>query len=262
MTNLKTGLGLVVAGAALAAGGFMLGRVSVPPARIPDSYVDLAAAPAELRKLMSTPPFVEMLAGIIHVKDGRIELYNAMADSAPLQMPEGYPAWPGPFRLMTPRDGMRWIDTKLAAGEDLSRSKARWTIVNIWATWCAPCLAELPDLDRLAGELDGAGVGVFTIDADTQGKDTPGSVKALFEVKGYSNLAPVTAESTGVDAVLAAASMNRSRASFPTTLIFAPGGEIFGYVADTSDVSAGEAGWASPQMIDFFRKLSAMPAPA
>lgn len=29
---------------------------------------------------------------------------------------------------------------------DLAAQKGKWTIVNYWATWCSPCLKELPDI--------------------------------------------------------------------------------------------------------------------
>ena len=29
---------------------------------------------------------------------------------------------------------------------DLSRQSGKWVIVNFWATWCSPCLKELPDI--------------------------------------------------------------------------------------------------------------------
>ena len=29
---------------------------------------------------------------------------------------------------------------------DLSKQAGKWVIVNYWATWCAPCLKELPDI--------------------------------------------------------------------------------------------------------------------
>ncbi len=32
----------------------------------------------------------------------------------------------------------------------LSDYKGRWVLVNVWATWCAPCLEEIPELVALA----------------------------------------------------------------------------------------------------------------
>jgi thiol-disulfide isomerase/thioredoxin len=40
------------------------------------------------------------------------------------------------------------------------------TVLNIWATWCAPCRHEMPSLDRLAGLLDEARFRVMGLSVD------------------------------------------------------------------------------------------------
>ena len=39
------------------------------------------------------------------------------------------------------------IDGKL---HSLSDYRGEWVIVNFWATWCAPCIKEIPDLIELS----------------------------------------------------------------------------------------------------------------
>lgn len=56
-------------------------------------------------------------------------------------------------------------DFTLLDGQKLSFDdfNGRWVIVNFWAEWCAPCLEEVPELNRLArssGELNVAVLGV------------------------------------------------------------------------------------------------------
>src|SRR5699024_5559085 len=36
------------------------------------------------------------------------------------------------------------------AGQPLSRYAGRPLVVNFWATWCPPCVKEMPDLDELS----------------------------------------------------------------------------------------------------------------
>lgn len=58
-------------------------------------------------------------------------------------------------------------------------------LVNLWATWCAPCIAEMPTLDAVAANYGKRGLTVLTISQDSQGA---GVVKPFFEKHKWPNL--------------------------------------------------------------------------
>jgi len=47
--------------------------------------------------------------------------------------------------------------------ENLSQSKGRITLVNFWATWCPPCVHEIPSMNRLAAAYDKKDFGIVSI---------------------------------------------------------------------------------------------------
>ena len=49
----------------------------------------------------------------------------------------------------------------------LADFKGRALLVNLWATWCVPCRAEMPALDRLQAKAGGADFEVVAINVDT-----------------------------------------------------------------------------------------------
>jgi thiol-disulfide isomerase/thioredoxin len=59
-------------------------------------------------------------------------------------------------------------------------------LINLWATWCAPCVVEMPQLDALAAELEGE-VRVITISQDVRGAEV---VTPFFADRGFALLEP------------------------------------------------------------------------
>ena len=60
------------------------------------------------------------------------------------------------------------VKTLDGARFDLAQQSGKWVIVNYWATWCSPCLKELPDISAfVAGHRDKvAAIGLDYEDAE------------------------------------------------------------------------------------------------
>ena len=59
-------------------------------------------------------------------------------------------------------------------------------LLNLWATWCAPCVVEMPLLDEMAGEL-GDKVRVVTVSEDLRGAE---AVTPFFAEHDFAHLEP------------------------------------------------------------------------
>lgn len=71
------------------------------------------------------------------------------------------------------------------AGEELVLSEVgEPVLLNLWATWCAPCVVEMPLLDELAADLEGQ-VRVLTVSEDMRGAEV---VEPFFEARDLPNL--------------------------------------------------------------------------
>lgn len=64
-----------------------------------------------------------------------------------------------------PRQAPSQTPFETADGREMTLESldGRWRLVNLWATWCAPCREEMPALDRLAEAYSGTAFEVITI---------------------------------------------------------------------------------------------------
>ena len=89
---------------------------------------------------------------------------------------------------------------KTPAGETykLSELRGQAVLVNLWATWCPPCRAEMPTIEKMYQEYKGQGFNVLAVNMTSQ--DDP--LKVVPFVKEYGLSFPILLEETGDVALL------------------------------------------------------------
>jgi len=104
-------------------------------------------------------------------------------------------------------------------------------LVNLWATWCAPCLQELPSLDRLQAQLGSDRFQVVAISVDRRGVE---AVRPYFEKLKIAHLALYVepeghlAQSVGLQVL-------------PSTIVVDPRGLMLGKLIGAAEWDAPEA---------------------
>lgn len=112
----------------------------------------------------------------------------------------------------------------------LAAFRGKVVLLNYWATWCAPCVEEMPSLERLQGRLGGDGFTVLAISVDRQGLDI---VQPFLSRVGLKQL-PIYLDRSG-------ASMRAfGIRGLPTTMLIDREGREVGRLE-------GMANWESPE---------------
>lgn len=144
-----------------------------------------------------------------------------------------------PFaRATTPKElpELRFEDGAGGA-HTLAEFKGKLVLLNLWATWCAPCREEMPALDRLQAELGGRRFQVLALSIDQQ---RPEAARKFFADVGVKSLSLYVDRS-------AQASFKLGAVGLPSTLLVdANGREIGRHV--------GPAKWDSPEVVESLRR--------
>ncbi len=130
----------------------------------------------------------------------------AAAAPAPAAPPQAEAAKPErPALRVTTLDGKPW---------DLADRRGKWVVVNFWATWCSPCLKEMPELsalDAMHEHIEVVGLAYEEIDA--------GAMRAFLQEH------PVVYPVAIVDVYAPPADFDTPR-GLPMTYLIAPDGRV------------------------------------
>ncbi|WP_247872819.1 TlpA disulfide reductase family protein [Azospirillum sp. TSH64] len=121
---------------------------------------------------------------------------------------------------------------------DLADFKDRVILLNLWATWCGPCVKEMPSLDRLQAQLGGDAFQVVALSLDRGGRT---AVEPFYKKTGVEHLTVFL--DPGSESMKAL-----SLRGLPTTILVDPEGRELGRVE-------GAVEWDSPEVVAFLRQF-------
>jgi thiol-disulfide isomerase/thioredoxin len=149
------------------------------------------------------------------------------------------PLTEGLERVDPPRDPPNGTFTTGDGSEHrLSDFKGRGMVVNLWATWCAPCVAEMPSLEALSKALAPDDIAVLPLSSDRGGADAVGG---WYQQHGITAL-PILLDPKG--AMARAFSVR----GIPTTVVIDSAGQVVARLE-------GAADWAAPEARTLIRAL-------
>jgi thiol-disulfide isomerase/thioredoxin len=154
-----------------------------------------------------------------------------------------------PFRFVAQAERrafpiLRFVDDE-AKAVDLAQWRGKVVLLNIWATWCAPCRKEMPSLERLQAQLADDGLQVVPLSIDP-GAGAVAAVRAFYASHGLRHLR-IYHDAAGTAVELGAAGV-------PVTFLLDRQGREIGRVT-------GAAAWDGAEALALVRSHLAQRAP-
>ena len=120
---------------------------------------------------------------------------------------------------------------------ELSELRGKLVLVNLWATWCEPCLREMPSLERLQSQL-GERIAVLAVSEDRGGNKT---VEPFIAKLGLKSVKIYIDPKSEVGHAFGARGL-------PTSFLIDREGKVLGRVE-------GAAEWDSPKILGVLEPL-------
>jgi thiol-disulfide isomerase/thioredoxin len=148
------------------------------------------------------------------------------------------------FNLLgTPRPAPEVAFTDVAGREiSLADFHGKLILLNLWATWCAPCVEEMPSLDRLQAKLGGPGFQILAVSSDRAGAKV---VEPFLGKLGLADLKVYLDPKSKVNHAFGVRGL-------PTSILIDAEGRELGRLE-------GSAKWDSPETIAFLKHFMKAP---
>lgn len=133
------------------------------------------------------------------------------------------------------------LDIKTLDGKpfDLAQYKDKLLIMNVWATWCAPCLKEIPELIKLQKQFKDKNIQIVGVSVDEDPEKLPDFLKKYKMSDFYTVVDP----KHECDKVMP---LN----IVPTNYVIDGSGNLIGYLP-------GYLPWEDKDVVPFLEKLAA-----
>ncbi|MGB4401015.1 MAG: TlpA disulfide reductase family protein [Daejeonella sp.] len=118
---------------------------------------------------------------------------------------------------------------------DISKQQGKVLFINFWATWCPPCIQEMPSINKLKKQFDEKDIMFLMVDVDDNYKrSSKFMANNKYDLTVYTQASEIPKEFLS--------------GSIPTTVIIDKEGKVVGH-------HEGGADYMNPEIVQFFKQL-------